>query len=73
MLATLEEQLRSAETHEQKMRAALVESELWALADDRDWIKEAVAEAEQMRADAKARLEQGRRIVARTVKETPRG
>lgn len=65
MVAELEVQLARAQEHEQKMRAMLPESAHWAQPEDRDWLVEAVAEAEQMTQDARDRLAQGRRIVAR--------
>jgi hypothetical protein len=72
LLATLEEQLANARMHEQKMREALSESLSWSLAEDREWIAEAVTGAEQMVGDAEARLAAGRLIVARTIKDVPR-
>jgi hypothetical protein len=65
MVAELEAQFARAQEHEQKMRATLPESAHWSQPEDREWLVEAVAEAEQMTRDARDRLAQGRRIVAR--------
>lgn len=65
MLAELEHQAVCARRHEEKMRAALTESAGWSHAEDRAWIVEAAAEADQMAKDAFERLRRGRAIVGR--------
>jgi hypothetical protein len=71
MLSTLKDQVSSALAHKAKMLAALDESPAWALAEDREWIAEAVVEADQMKRDAENRLAQGLAIAERTLREVP--
>jgi hypothetical protein len=65
MLRELEAQVERALEHERRLDAGVQESASWALAEDREWIAWAAAEAATAREDAEARVAQGRRLVAR--------
>ena len=65
MLRELEAQVERAREHERRMDVGVQESASWALAEDREWIAWAAAEAATAREDAEARVAQGRALLAR--------